>query len=147
MRGGGRRGAQRQKHSMVLVDPRHLTRESWERQRLSKVRDCMSTHDDNTLDLLRRLNADPALQHIAHQVNYMNSMGAALATADTLARDHEDVSYRMSSRLHDMMGRPGRDFMHGFNTSRYPWHLDIIFADRQLSPNARRGGALSRPRW
>ena len=126
---------------MVLVDPRHLTTESWERQRVSKVRDFMLMHDDNTWNLLRRLNADPALQHIAHQVNHMNSMGAALANAGTLARDHEDVSYRMSSRLHDMLGRPARDLMHGFNTSKYPRHLDIIFADRQLSHNARRGGA------
>ena len=101
----------------------------------------MLMHDDNTWDLLRRLNTVPALHHIAHQVNYMNSMGAALANADTLARDHEDVSYRMSSRLHDMLGRPGRGLMHGFNTVRYPRHLDIIFADRQLSHNARRGGA------
>ena len=129
------------KQNMVLVDPRHLTRESWERQRFSKVRDFMLMHDDNTWGLLRRLNTDPALHHIAHQVNYMNSMGAALANADTLARDHEDVSYRMSSRLHDMLGRPGRGLMHGFNTARYPRHLDIIFADRQLSHNARRGGA------
>jgi hypothetical protein len=126
---------------MALADPRHLTRESWERQRSSKVRDFMLMHDDGTWNLLRRLNTEPALHHVAHQVYYMNSMGAALANADTLARDHEDVSYRMSSRLHDMLGRPAQYLMEGFNTSRYPRHLDIIFADRQLPQTARRGGA------
>lgn len=129
---------------MVILEPRELRRSAWEGvvdSPGSAVSAFHMMHDDDTWSLLRVLNSATGMHFAAHHINRINSTSAASARPETLARDHEEASYRMSNRLYHLLGRPPRDAMTGFNESLYPRRLDLIFANAQLPHSVRRGGA------
>ena len=127
---------------MVILEPRDLRREAWEGvvdSPGSAVRAYHMLHDADTWSLMRILNGSPAMHFAAHHINHINSTSAASARPETVARDHEEASYRMSNRLHHLLGRPPRDAMLGFNESLYPRHLDLMFAKARLPRSVKRG--------